>query len=103
MSSTTSTATIEKLRVLFAQFGLPSMIVTDNATNFTSVEFQEFCNLNGIRHITSSPYHPASNGLAERAVQIVKHGITKMSQGSISDKLSRFLFVYRNTIATHRF
>ena len=83
--------------MLFAQFGLPNMIVTDNATNFTSVEFQEFCKLNGIRHITSSPYHPASNGLAERAIQIVKHGITKMSQGSISDKISRFLFAYRNT------
>ena len=68
MPSTTSTATIEKLRVLFAQFGLPNMIVTDNAANFTSVEFQEFCKLNGIRHITSFPYHPASNGLAERAL-----------------------------------
>ena len=43
MKSITSAATIEKLRVLFAQFGIPEMIVSDNGTNFTSGEFQQFC------------------------------------------------------------
>ena len=97
MSSTTSITTIEKLRSLFAQFGLPHIIVTDNGTNFTSAEFQEFCHSNAIKHITSAPFHPSSNGLAERAVQTVKQGLVKMTKGSITDQLSRFLFSYRNT------
>ena len=97
MSSVTSTSTIEKLRILFAQFGLPNIIVSDNGANFTSAEFQAFCHNNGIKHVTSAPFHPSSNGLAERAVQTVKRGLAKMSQGSITDRLSRFLFRYRNT------
>ena len=35
MSSITSASTIEKLRILFAQFGLPNIIVSDDGTNFT--------------------------------------------------------------------
>ena len=48
-------------------------------------------------HITSAPYHPASNGLAERAVRIVKEGLRKMKTGTISDKIARLLFQYRMT------
>ncbi|PIO77100.1 integrase core domain protein [Teladorsagia circumcincta] len=50
MTSTTSIATLRKLRRLFAQFGLPQIIVSDNGTQFTSAEFQDFCRNNGIKH-----------------------------------------------------
>ena len=53
--------------------------------------------MNGIKHLTTAPYHPASNGLAERAVQTVKTGLKKMTAGNIEDKLARFLFQYRIT------
>ena len=97
MTSTTSTATIEKLREIFATHGLPTTVVSDNGTNFTSSEFEEFMKRNGIKHIKVSPYHPASNGQAERAVRIFKEGIEKMKEGSMRTKLSRFLLKYRIT------
>ncbi len=69
MKSTTSVAIFSTLRSIFAQ---PSIIVTDNARNFVSAEFEQFLVENGIKHLMSPPYHPSSNGLAERAVQSFK-------------------------------
>ena len=75
VSAATSTQTIEHLRNIFATHGLPEMLVIDNGSVFTSSEFQDFTKRNGIRHVTSAPYHPASNGLAERVVQTFKEHI----------------------------
>ena len=52
---------------------------------------------NGIKHIKVAPYHPASNGLAERAVRVFKEGFEKMGEGNIQTKISRFLLCYRTT------
>ena len=65
MSSTTTTKTIEVLRDLFTRFGIPEQIVSDNSPQFAPEESQAFIKSNGIRHITSAPYHPATNGLVE--------------------------------------
>ena len=95
--STSSSSVIDVLRSIFARFGLPETIVTDNGTGFVSQEFKEFLRMNGIHHTTSAPYHPASNGLAERAVQIVKKGLKKDTAGSMVTRLARVLFTYRIT------
>jgi hypothetical protein len=100
MNTSTSSATIEKLRTVFATHGLPEKLVSDNGSCFTSEEFEQFLVKNGIKHVTSAPYHPASNGLAERAVQTFKEGMKKMKEGSIETKVSRFLFKYRITPQT---
>ena len=65
--STSSAVVIEELRSVFARFGIPEMIVTDNGTGFVSQDFKVFLEKNGIRHVTSAPHHPASIGLAERS------------------------------------
>ncbi len=95
--SATSEAVMGELRTTFARFGIPETVVTDNGTCFVSAEFEHFLVQNGIRHITSAPYHPASNGLAERAVQIVKKGLKKVTEGSVTDRLAKVLFAYRIT------
>ncbi|KHJ97228.1 integrase core domain protein [Oesophagostomum dentatum] len=72
MTSTTSLATIRDSTRLFAQFGNPETIVSDNGSQFASREFAEFCNSNGITHVRSPPFHPQSNGQAERFVDTFK-------------------------------
>ena len=95
-TSATATTTIEKLRTTFATHGLPEVLVSDNGPAFVSTEFEEFLQHNGIKHLTSAPYHPASNGLAERAVQTVKEALKKMT-GPLEVRVQRFLFKYRVT------
>ena len=90
MSSTTSTAKVNKLREIFAQHGLPEVLVSDNAANFISKEFETFIRKNGVVHVTSAPYHPASNGLGEPAIQTVKSGITKTAGDNMEVKLQSF-------------
>ena len=77
--------------------GLPEVIVSDNATTFKSEEFSQFLQKNGVQHVRTPTYHPASNELAERAVQLFKEGMKKMQEGSMETKSLRFLFKYRIT------
>ena len=97
MTTATALTTIQHLRTLFARFGVPESLVSDNGSQFTAEEFQLFCKQNGIRHIQVAPYHPASNGLAERAVQTFKRGIQKFKSGTVGDRIARFLMQYRVT------
>lgn len=57
-------------------YSLP-VVVSDHGTCFTSAEFKTFRNKNGIQHLMSAQYHPASNGLAERAVCTIQAGTKK--------------------------
>ena len=99
-TSSSASVTIEKLMSSFATHGLPHTIVSDNGPCFVSSEFELFNKMNVIRHIKVSPHHPVSNGLAERAVQTVKSGISKMEGGNLQSKVTRFLARYRITTQT---
>ena len=104
MKTITAEKTIEKLRVVFAYFGLPEKIVSDNGPQFTSEQFRLFLLNNGIQHHLVPVYHPASNGAAERSVQTVKTALEKKvldtnvpTNMSLSHKLASFLIMYRST------
>ena len=102
MSSTTSQSTIETLRSIFAYYGVPEQLVSDNGPQFISEEFSHFVQENGIKHVLCAPYHPPSNGLAERFVQTFKRAM-KAGEGdgkALNHRLSDFLFDYRSEHAT---
>ncbi|XP_046964488.1 uncharacterized protein K02A2.6-like [Vanessa cardui] len=99
----TSGSVISKLCEFMSRFGVPQTIVSDNGTSFTSEEFNAFCKLNGICHLTSPAYHPSSNGQAETYVKIVKKGIkTALLLGEnaqdMNNRLLKYLFDYRNSV-----
>ena len=100
MTSSTTAATVLRLRQTFATHGLSCTLVSDNGTAFTSHEFQNFCRNNGIKHIRSAPFHPASNGLAERAVQTIKDGLKKINGVHLETRMYQFLSRYRVTPQT---
>ena len=58
LSTITSSKTIEVLRSVFAIYGLPQTIVTDNGPSFTSDEFARFMTGNGIKHIKIGTVSP---------------------------------------------
>ena len=72
LSSTTSHSTIAKLKEIFARWGIPDKVMSDNGPQFGSLEFMSFTKAYAFSHITISPHHSQGNGLAERAVQIAK-------------------------------
>lgn len=95
-SGPTSVETIKCLSHCFATFGYPVSIVSDNGPCFISREFQEFCKLRGIKHVTSAVYKPATNGLAERMVQTFKRSL-RGSTSSVLATIDQFVFNYRLT------
>lgn len=72
MSSTTAVKTIQVLRQMFARYGIPEQLVSDNGPQFVSEEFSQFMKQNGVKHIKCSPYHPSSNGQVEHFVRTFK-------------------------------
>ena len=97
-SNMTSSTTIELLRKCFCNFGIPDSIVSDNAPYFVSAEMKQFYDRNGIQLINPAPFHPASNGLAERAVRTFKEGLQKFQSGTMNTRICRFLYNYRKTV-----
>lgn len=96
MNMTTDTTTYY-LNEFFSRYGLPKVIVSDNGPQFSGYGFQEFCKIHYIKHKTIPPYHPQTNGLAEKYVQILKQFLRKKNSLSKLD-INRFLFWYRNTL-----
>lgn len=95
---TTASHTIARLRELFARFGVPDVLVSDNGTQFKSNSFNEFCAINGVKHLHSPPYHPQSNGQAERFVDTFKRALLKSKGEELTpDALQTFLQCYRTT------
>ena len=69
----------DRLIDLFSIEGYPDEIVSDNGPPFQSKEFAKFLSGLGIKHTTSSPGYPRSNGFIEQHIQTVKNMLSKSS------------------------
>ncbi|XP_065287615.1 uncharacterized protein [Dermacentor albipictus] len=90
-------ATIAALPQVFAAQGFPDIIVSDNGPAFPSAEYLTWLTKNEIRRMMVPPYHPASNGAAERVVQTIKDNLQKRQTGDFRTQIARILFQYRTT------
>lgn len=106
MKNTTDSRAVIKVMIgIFARFGLPDTLVTDGGPPFNSGSFVEFFEKQGVRIMKSPPYHPESNGQAERMVRLVKDVFKKflldpeMLKLDTDLQISYFLFSYRNTVS----
>ena len=62
----------------FSMFGFPQRLMSDQGTGFTSKVIAAMCSLLGIEKIQTTPYHPQSNGSAERVHQMLRRMIGKL-------------------------
>ena len=65
LSSTTSSAIVSKLKLIFSEFGIPNIFISDNAKQYDSENFRKFEADYDFKHQTSSPRYPQCNGKAE--------------------------------------
>ena len=75
LSNSKATVIIKFLKRIFLEHGTPLIIQTDQGRNFLSDELSQFFNENGIYHSISTPYHPQSQRLVERANQVINERI----------------------------
>ena len=87
--------TVKSIKRMIATHGIMDILVSDNGPQFASREFAEFTSNYNIQHNTSSPLRPQSNGLAEKAVQMIKGLMMKCSRAG--DDFYLALLDLRNT------
>lgn len=102
MRGTECDKTVSKLLSTFSTLGFPQELVSDNGPPFNANDFAHFCRAHGIRLTHSPPYHAQSNGMAEKAVQVIKLNLKKQlleckARMTMENKITRFLMFVRNT------
>jgi transposase InsO family protein len=99
-----ATMAVKFFESIVYQYGVPNSIITNNGTNFTSGEFQEFTKELGIKIKYASVAHPKSNVQVEKANGLVCAGLKKRllrplkrTVGAWVEELSSVLWSLRTT------
>ena len=83
---------------LIYRFGIPQTITTDQGTQFTSSEFEEFATGMGIKLLNSSPYYAQANGQAEAS----NKGIIKPIKRKIEETPRRWHMILHEALWAYR-
>ena len=95
LQSMAATHVTEHMKAIFSEYGVPKSIVTDNGPCYSSEYFKEMMKKMGTHHITTSPHHYQSNGLAEGYMRIIKSLLQKAKE--TSDDHHTVIFIYCST------
>lgn len=90
LTSTSSPSMVNRIKSIFARYGIPETVMSDNGPQFVST-FKRFAKEYKFIRVTSSPRFPQANGEAERAVQTIK------SLSEKNDDPHMALLSYRST------
>ena len=97
--STSAKTVIPKLDTVFANFGIPRIVRTDNGPPFNSHDFTEFAKYLGFHHRKIIPLWPQANGEVERVMRNLKKLYrTAVAEGAnYKQSLNQYLRNYRAT------
>ncbi|XP_038059124.1 uncharacterized protein LOC119730344 [Patiria miniata] len=95
-----ATRVAEALVDVYTRVGIPREVLTDKGSQFTPDVMKEVSRLLSIRQLTTTPYHPACNGMVERFNASLKNMLKRMCAERPTDwdrYLNPLLFAYRET------
>jgi transposase InsO family protein len=91
------------LENIVCRFGVPKAITVDNGTQFDAETFKKFCDQIGTKIHFASVRHPESNGLVERANDIIMTGIMKLifnqPRGKWPEELIKVVCSHNTTVS----
>ena len=99
----TSGTVIKCLRAVFTRFGIPVVLVSDNAKEFVSQELNLWLERQGVSKMESPPYFPQANGIAERAVRTVKDALGTWKESVYHKDFNTFLqrILFNHRVSSH--
>ena len=99
LKSTTSAKIIESIHPIFAWFGVPHSLWTDNGPQFVSEEFETFLQPQGVEHQKTTPMWPQANGEVEHQNCFLLKclQIARVENKDCSSELVTWQTAYRST------
>lgn len=82
------------------KYGIPEKILTDQGSNFMSKSFNEVCKLLKLKHLTTTAYHPETNGALEKSHNTLKEylrSFTDIDRNNWDAMCHYAIFVYNTT------
>ncbi|WCJ40198.1 GAG/POL/ENV polyprotein [Euphorbia peplus] len=91
------------LKKLFARYGIPRAIISDQGTHFCNEQFERLLGKYGVTHKIATPYHPQTSGQVEISNREIKRILEKTVATSRKDwtnRLENALWAYRTAFKT---